>query len=169
MAGVEMMSTTKNPLRNTKEPRRSIKTTFNVNDIIEDWTKTDGGVLSEEKQKVIKNLKKLDKDGDGEIDLKEILLLESELESEKAQAGRMRKALCAVVLLVIMLLGMMLAMGVAAVEFTKETRVRGGAPVAKSSQGTVVDTTSSSRRRLGMSEKDKAEKQKELQKLEKDT
>ena len=62
-----------------------------------------------------------DKDGDGEIDLKEILLLESELESEKAQAGRMRKALCAVVLLVIMLLGMMLAMGVAAVEFTKET------------------------------------------------
>ena len=53
-----MMSTTKNPLRDTKDPRRSIKTTFNVNDIIEDWTKTDGGVLSEEKQKVINNCMK---------------------------------------------------------------------------------------------------------------
>ena len=71
--------------------KNSVKTTFNVHDIMEEWTKADGGVLSEEKAKVIRNLKKLDKDGDGEIDLKEILLLEAELETEKQASGRMKK------------------------------------------------------------------------------
>jgi hypothetical protein len=79
--------------------------------------------------------------------LLEILALEEDLEKERKNASRLRKILCAGILGIIFCLGAIMCMGIAAVEITKETRVRGGNPVSKASSGTAVAPTASRRRR----------------------
>ena len=71
--------------------------TFNVKDVEKHLMQTSrDGQLSEEQKKTIANLKQLDKDGDGEISLIEILSLEEDLADEKSKSGLYKKILIGV-------------------------------------------------------------------------
>merc|ERR1712072_417384 len=114
------------------ERRSSLNMTFNIEAIKKDMLKNNDGKLTEKMEKQIKALEKMDESGDGEISLMELIHLEEEKETAEANASKMRKILCAVVLLVVFMLGCMMCMGIAAIEITKESRVRGGTPIATS-------------------------------------
>eukprot|EP00945_MAST-04E_sp_MAST-4E-sp1_P001096 g1096.t1 len=124
--------------------------TFNVKDVEKHLMQTSrDGQLSEEQKKTIANLKQLDKDGDGEISLIEILSLEEDLADEKSKSGLYKKILIGVSVGFLFTLLVVFAMSVAAGEVTKESRVEGGSSVAKSGTGTSIFTSGSERRRLG--------------------
>ena len=80
--------------------------------------------LTKKQQGQLKTLSKLDNDGDGEISLMEIIALEEHLEDTEKQNKRMKRILCAIMLGLFMFLGAMMCMGIAAIEITKESRVR---------------------------------------------
>jgi hypothetical protein len=138
-----------NPMQ---EKRRSSMAdyTFNVH-TIEKTLKAGAinGQLTDKQQHTINNLKKMDKDGDGEISLIEILALEEDLDAEKRKGDRLKKILCGVVIGILFCLASIMCMGIAAVEITKETRVRGGNPVSKSTGSVPITPKSTRRRRLG--------------------
>jgi hypothetical protein len=140
--------TQKNPIGNRPRRKSLSDYTFNVNDIERSLTQG-GGKLSTKQKHTIENLKKLDKDGDGDISLLEILALEEDAERAQKDAARLRKIVCGIVIGIIFCLGCIMCMGIAAIEITKESRVKGGTPVAKASSGAAVTTSTSSSRRLG--------------------
>jgi hypothetical protein len=123
--------------------------TFNIQQIKEDMLKQNGGKLTVKMEHQINVLEKMDESGDGEISLLELIHMEENKEQIEQEASRMKKIICAIVLLVLFMLGCMMAMGVAAVEVTKESRVRGGTPVATSGNSATVAPKAASRRRLG--------------------
>ena len=146
MAEVEMTET--NPMG--KRPgRKSLSDyTFNVNEIERSLTQG-GGALSKKQKQTIGNLRKLDRDGDGDISLIEILSLEEDAERAQKDANRLRKIVCGIVIGIIFCLGCIMCMGIAAIEITKESRVRGGTPVATPGSSAALPASSSERRRLG--------------------
>ena len=125
--------------------------TFNVKDVEQfllDASNT--GKLTEEQKNTILNIKNLDRDGDGEISLLEILSLEEDLGTQTKKNKYLKRAICALVLFFIMFLGMLLLAAYSANEISKESRVVGGTSVAKSSSGATIATAGTdSRRRLG--------------------
>jgi hypothetical protein len=156
--------TNKNPLKGdtdnmTLTPRSSLSMTFNINQIKQDMLKQSGGKLSAKMEHQIMVLEKMDESGDGEISLMELIHMEESKEVAEKEGKRMKKIICAIILFIIFCLGCMLAMGVAAVEMTKETRVRGGTPVAATGKSAGIaakaDPKADSRRRLGDNKKRK--------------
>ena len=106
--------------------------TFNVKDVEKFLLDTSSnGKLSDDQKNTITNIRNLDKDGDGEISLLEILSLESDLDKSKKAVKNLRKIMCALVLFFVAFLGALFSMAIAAQEVTKESRVTGGAAVAK--------------------------------------
>ena len=140
MAEVEMTET--NPMG--KRPgRKSLSDyTFNVNEIERSLTQG-GGALSKKQKQTIGNLRKLDRDGDGDISLIEILSLEEDAERAQKDANRLRKIVCGIVIGIIFCLGCIMCMGIAAIEITKESRVRGGTPVATPGSSAALPASSS--------------------------
>ena len=133
----------------TLTPRSSLSMTFNINQIKQDMLKQSGGKLSAKMEHQIKVLEKMDESGDGEISLLELIHMEENKEQIEHEASRMKKIICAIVLFIIFMLGCMMAMGVAAVEMTKETRVRGGTPVDSDGKSAGIAAKADSRRRSG--------------------
>ena len=130
--------------------------TFNIEDVKRTMLLSAGGdhtKLTKKQQGQLKTLAKLDNDGDGEISLMEIISLEEHLEDQEKQNKRMKKILCVVFLCIVMFLLSLMMMGMAAIEITKESRVRGGTPVASAgNSATVPASPSTRRRRLGKRE-----------------
>ena len=115
--------------------------TFNIEDVKRTMLLSADGdhtKLTKKQQGQLKTLAKLDNDGDGEISLMEIISLEEHLEDQEKQNKRMKKILCVVFLCIIMFLLSLMMMGMAAIEITKESRVRGGTPVASAGNSATV-------------------------------
>ena len=66
----------------------------------------------------------------------------------EAEEKKLKRILCGIVLFVIVMLGCMMAMGIAAIEITKESRIRGGAPIATSGKSSSIAPKASTARRL---------------------
>ena len=114
MASVEM--TSKNPMK--LERASSLSMTFNIAQIKADMLKQNNGVLSEKMEKQLNVLNKMDESGDGEISLMELIHLEEDKEKVEEDRKKLKQALCAVVLFIVVMLGCMMAMGIAAIEIT---------------------------------------------------
>ena len=146
----EVEMTNKNPMATgTLNRKNSLSMTFNIEQIKQDMLKQNGGKMTAKMEHQIKVLETMDESGDGEISLLELIHMEEQKENVEHEAARMKKIICAIVLLIIFMLGCMMAMGVAAVEVTKESRVRGGTPVATSGNSATVAPKAANRRRLG--------------------
>ena len=147
----ELEMTEVNPMAQEKTLRtRSSMSdfTFNIYDIEKSLKIGHSGNLTDKQKKTLDNLKKMDRDGDGDISLIEILALEEDMQEERRNSRRLKKILCGVVFGVLFCLASIMCMGIAAVEITKETRVEGGNPVAKATgAATVPQSTASKRRR----------------------
>ena len=95
MKKVEM--TNKNPMKKESGKLKyglgEIETpTFNVKDVEKFLLDTSSnGKLSDDQKNTITNIRNLDKDGDGEISLLEILSLESDLDKSKKAVKNLRK------------------------------------------------------------------------------
>ena len=144
MASVEM--TSKNPMK--LERASSLNMTFNIAQIKADMLKQNNGVLSEKMEKQLNVLNKMDESGDGEISLMELIHLEEDKEKVEEDRKKLKQVLCAVVLFIVVMLGCMMAMGIAAIEVTKESRIRGGTPIATSGKSSSIAPKASTARRL---------------------
>ena len=145
MASVEM--TSKNPMK-TEERRSSLSMTFNIAQIKADMLKQNNGVLTEKMEKQLSVLNKMDESGDGEISLMELIHLEEDKEKVEEDRKKLKQALCAVILFIVFMLGCMMTMGIAAIEITKESRIRGGTPIATSGKSSSISPKASAARRL---------------------
>lgn len=142
------VSTEENPMAPPERKMTMAKFTFNVHKVEAALlSNADDGKLTAKQNHTLTNLKKLDRDGDGEISLIEILELEEDLEKADSTNKSMKKILCGIVVGIIFCLMSIMCMGIAAVEITKETRVKGGNPVAKSTSATTVAPSPTARRR----------------------
>ena len=122
--------------------------TFNVEDVKRSMlhgVAGDESKLTKKQRGQLVSLGHLDKDGDGEISIMEIIALEEHVEASDKQNSRMKKILCALGCGIIFFLGMLMVMGMAAIEVTKESRVRGGTPVATAGSSGVVPATPAAR------------------------
>ena len=137
--------TTKNPM---KEGRNSLNMTFNIAQIRADMLKMNNGELTKKMEKQLDILHKMDESDDGEITLMELIHMEENKEKVEEEGRQLKKILCAIVVFVIAMLACMMAMGIAAIEVTKESRIRGGTPIATSGSSSPISPKASSGRRL---------------------
>ena len=79
--------------------------------------------VSAEDQKLVFTLRTLDKDGDGEISLSEILAVQSELQNEEKDKRNLLRLVGGMAVLFVVFLGFTFLMTFAANEATKEMRV----------------------------------------------
>ena len=132
----------------TEERRSSLNMTFNIAQIKADMLKQNNGVLTEKMEKQLNVLNKMDESGDGEISLMELIHLEEDKEKVEEDRKKLKQALCAVILFIVFMLGCMMTMGIAAIEITKESRIRGGTPIATSGKSSSISPKASAARRL---------------------
>ena len=95
MADVEMTEATTTKMYTNPAGRIQRRTslsdyTFNVNEIEKCLTK-DGSQLTKKQKHILTDLRKLDRDGDGDISLIEILALEEDAERAQKSVGRLKK------------------------------------------------------------------------------
>ena len=98
--------------------------------------------------KTIACFEQMDESGDGEISLMSLFM--SRRKKRKRKSLPQGQDCLRYVFLLMFFLGCVMAMGIAAIEVTKESRVEGGASISSSAKASNIDTPpSSSRRRLG--------------------
>jgi hypothetical protein len=79
--------------------------------------------LSEEEKYLLEHIKSLDKDGDGNVSIEEIVSVQRQLEDQTANIKRKKKIFILSFVVFLIMMGGMLGMAASAVELTKEMRV----------------------------------------------